>query len=395
MHQKKRKKKKKKIKKTLIRGPVAKISLSAIAHNFQSVKRIVQNRPIIAVVKADAYGHGAAAVSTSLLKEGASCLAVAYTGEARELRDAGIDAPILVLFDRGDTRDYFDYRLIPVLYDTDSAKTLSRDAQKRKTRIPVHVKIDTGMGRLGLHGKHIMDDLLKISGMKGLVIEGLLSHFSEADLSDRSYAIEQLDKFHKIKEAISRITKRKVFSHIANSAAVLSYKEAYLDAVRPGIMLYGYSPFMKNQDAVSLKTGEVKFARMNLIPAMTVTTKILSVRKVPEGTPVSYGRTFITKRQSRIGVLPIGYADGYSRLFSNNAEVLVKGKRAPIVGRICMDLTMVDLTDIKGVRENDEVVLIGKQESREITARELAEKAGTIPYEILTSIGSRSQRVYV
>jgi alanine racemase len=230
--------------------------------------------------------------------------------------------------------------------------------------------------------------------MTGLEIEGLLSHFSEADLSDRSYAIEQLEKFQEIKEAISRIIKKRVFSHIANSAAVLSYKEAYLDAVRPGIMLYGYSPFVKNHAAVSLKTGKDRPACMNLIPAMTVATKILSIRNVPKGTPISYGRTFVTRKQSRIGVLPFGYADGYSRLFSNNADVLIKGKRAPIVGRVCMDLTMVDVTGIKDVRENDEAVLIGTQGSEEITAQELAEKAGTIPYEILTSIGSRAQRVY-
>jgi alanine racemase len=379
----------------LIRGPVARISLSAISRNFQSVRKIVQNRPVIAVVKADAYGHGAVSVSKTLLKEGASCIAVAYTGEARELRDAGISAPILVLFDRGDIREYFDYRLIPVLYSTDTAKALSHEAQKRKTTIQVHVKVDTGMGRLGLHGKHIMDDLLKIYGMKGLAIEGLLSHFSEADLSDRSYATEQLEKFQKIKETISRKIKKKVFSHIANSAAVLSYKEAYLDAVRPGIMLYGYSPFVKNHDAVCLKTGKGRSACMNLIPVMTVTTRVLSIRNLPKGTPISYGRTFVTKKQSRICVLPFGYADGYSRLFSNVADVLVKGQRAPIVGRVCMDLTMVDVTGIKNVRENDEAVLIGKQGSEEITAQELADKAGTIPYEILTSIGSRSQRVYV
>jgi len=379
----------------LIRGPVAKINLSAIAHNFQSVKRIVQNRPIIAVVKADAYGHGAPEVSARLLKEGASCLAVAYTGEAGELRDAGINAPILVLFDRGDIREYFDYRLIPVLSSTSSAKALSREAQKRKTTIGVHIKIDTGMGRLGLHGRHAMDDLLKISGMAGLKITGLLSHFSEADLHDRSYAVRQLARFREIREALSRSIKKPVFSHFANSAAVLTYKEAYLDAVRPGIMLYGYSPFAEQRAAApSGKGGEKPAGMDSLTPAMTVVTRVLSIRNLPKGTPVSYGRTFITKRQSRIGVLPFGYADGYSRLFSNNAEVLVKGKRAPVAGRVCMDLTMVDLTGIKGVRENDEAVIIGKQGREEVTAGELAEKAGTIPYEILTSIGSRSHRVY-
>ena len=194
------------------------------------------------MVKADAYGHGAIEVSKRLLKEGASYLAVAFTGEAVVLRNAGVGSPIIVLFDKGDVRDFFDLQLIPVIYNIDTAHALSQEAIKRKTAVKVHVKIDTGMGRLGLHGRRIMSDLSKITEMPGVVIEGLLSHFSEADLMDRTYANRQLEKFHRIRETLEKKLKRKILSHMANSAAVISYKDACLDAFRPGIMLYGYNP---------------------------------------------------------------------------------------------------------------------------------------------------------
>jgi alanine racemase len=378
------------------RGAVAEINLSAIAYNLQSVRKIVKNRPVIAVVKADAYGHGAVEVSKKLFEENVSFLAVAFTGEAIELREAGIKSPIIVLFDTGYIKEFFDFKLIPVIYNVDTASSLSAEAKKKNIIIKVHVKIDTGMGRLGLSGNHIVNDLIKISEMEGIELVGLLSHFSEADLSDRSYAVLQLKRFNKIRETISKILKRKIFSHIANSAAVLTFEDAHLDAVRPGLMLYGYSPI--NQKSEVFPPSELRTTSpelINLMPAMKVKTKILCIRNVPSGTPISYGRTFITKRPSRIGVLPLGYADGYSRFFSNNAEVLVKGRRVPVVGRICMDLTMIDLTDVKGVKENDEIVIMGKQGDESITAQELAYKANTIPYEILTSLGNKSKRIYV
>ena len=378
------------------RGAVAEINLSAIAYNLQSVRKIVKNRPVIAVVKADAYGHGAVEVSKKLFEEKVSFLAVAFTGEAIELREAGIKSPIIVLFDTGYIKEFFDFKLIPVIYNVDTASSLSAEAKKKNIIIKVHVKIDTGMGRLGLSGNHIVNDLIKISEMEGIELAGLLSHFSEADLSDRSYAVLQLKRFNKIRETISKILKRKIFSHIANSAAVLTFEDAHLDAVRPGLMLYGYSPINQKSEVfppTELRTTSPEL--INLMPAMKVKTKILCIRNVPSGTPISYGRTFITKRPSRIGVLPLGYADGYSRFFSNNAEVLVEGRRVPVVGRICMDLTMIDLTDVKGVKENDEIVIMGKQGDESITAQELAYKANTIPYEILTSLGNKSKRIYV
>ncbi|MEW6002761.1 MAG: alanine racemase [Nitrospirota bacterium] len=396
------------------RGAIAEINLSAIAHNLVTIKKSVKNRPIIAVVKADAYGHGSVEVSRRLIKEGASFLAVSYTGEAIELRDSGIDAPIIVLFDCEDIEGLFDFNLIPVIHRLATASSLSQLAKKRKTTIKVHIKVDTGMGRLGLWGDRIVEDLLSIADTEGIELVGMMSHFSDADLLDKSYAISQLERFRKIIDAVSRRLKRKVLSHMANSAAVIAFEDAYLDAVRPGLMLYGYSPFQESGDRgqkspplspplvrggtrgginSELRTPNSEF--VNLIPAMKVKTRILCVRNLSPGSPVSYGRTFITKRHSKIGVIPVGYADGYNRIFSNNAGVLVKGKRVPVVGRVCMDLTMVDLTEVEDAREGDGVVLLGDQGKEVITAYELAERAKTIPYEILTSLGSRSRKEYI
>lgn len=375
------------------RGAVAEVSLKTIASNLRIIKKLVKRRPVIAVVKADAYGHGAVEVSKRLLQHGVSSLAVAFTSEAIALREAGIKAPILVLFDKGDIEQFFDLRLIPVVYSLKTASSLSRLAKKRGAVLRIHVKVDTGMGRIGLSGKNVINDLIKISKMNGLELAGLMSHFSEADLLDRSYAALQLKRFLAIREEISKVLKRKIFSHIANSAAVLSFREGYLDAVRPGLMLYGHTPFSQSNLSIPLLQSALN-KRDNLTPSMRLATRILCVRTMPTGSPISYGRTFITKRKSSIGVIPIGYADGYSRLFSNNAVVLIKGRRVPVVGRVCMDLMMVDLTDVKGARENDEVVIMGNQGKESITAYELASRANTIPYEILTSLGSRSRKIY-
>jgi alanine racemase len=366
------------------RGVVAEIDLGAVCKNLRTVKALSGNRAIIATVKADAYGHGAIEVSRTLVRAGADYLAVAFTEEARKLREAGINAPLIVLFDP-DIDDVLKYNLIPVLSDIKSAHSVAKEAEKRGVRIPVHLKVDTGMGRLGL-ADYPVKAILDIATLKGIIIEGIMSHFSEADLADPSFAKLQIDAFTKLRtELLQNGLDVKLF-HIANSAAVLSIPESHLDAVRPGLMLYGYSPLQKSE-TISQKT--------ELVPVMTAKARFISLRRLCAGTPISYARTFVTKRESLIGVIAVGYADGFSTRFSNNAEVLVKGRRAPVVGRVCMDLTMVDLTDIDEVTEDDEAVIIGRQGSESIGAEDLARRIGTIPYEILTSLGSRAKRKYL
>jgi alanine racemase len=362
------------------RGPEAEIDLSALRYNLEIIRETVGKVPVIAVVKADAYGHGAAEVSRNLISSGISCLAVAFTGEAQKLREAGVKGKILVLFDTSDTGDYFRHNLIPVVHDLRTATAFSKEALRRGTRIAAHVKVDTGMGRIGFSAQSAVEDVGEIAGMGGIEVEGLMSHFSEADLTDKTYAALQIGKFRKVREGVSQKLGRPVMAHIANSAAIISLEEAFFDAVRPGLILYGYSPF--NDDR-------------GFIPLMKVRTRILVVRDLPAGTPVSYGRTFITKRRSRIAVVPAGYADGYSRLFSNNSEMLVRGRRVPVAGRVCMDLTMLDVTDVEGVSEGDEVVILGRQGNDTITAVELSSRINTIPYDILTTFGSRARRWYV
>ena len=362
------------------RGPVSEIDLSVLHHNLKIIRQIAEKRTVIAVVKADAYGHGAVQISTKLVSEGISHLAVAYTEEAKILREAGISAKIIVLFDRFDIDDYFAYDLIPVIYDIDTAVAFSREAKKRGKKVPVHLKIDTGMGRMGFTPEAAVSAVAFILDLEGVELEGLLSHYSEADSNDCSYALQQLELFNHIRRAIQEKTGRKLIAHMANSAALLSLKEALLDAVRPGLALYGYSPFQEDY---------------GLRPLMKIRTRVLSIRRLPAGAPVSYGRSFVTKRESKIAVVPVGYADGYSRLFSNNADMLVQGTRVPVVGRICMDVTMIDVTEIDDVSEGEEVVLLGQQGRDMITPKELSSRINTIPYEIITSLGSRSKKEYV
>lgn len=366
------------------RGTLAEIDLNALAYNFRTVKKLSGNRPVIAVVKADAYGHGAVEVSRRLVRCGAECLAVAFTAEARELREAGIASPIIVLFD-SDPDDILKYDLTPVITCRKNAEALSKEAEKNGREVPVHIKIDTGMGRLGLRLDEL-EDIPDMAGLKGIRIEGVMSHFSEADLLDASFARLQIDRFAALRQDLAGKGLQARLFHLANSAAVMSLPESHFDAVRPGLMLYGCSP---------LQRSGVADRNPGLLPVMTVKAGIVALRKLPVNTPVGYGRTFITQRESVIGIISVGYADGLSRRFSNNAEVLVKGKRAPVVGRVCMDLTMIDVTGIDGVTEGDEIVIIGKQSDESIDAFECASRVDSIPYEILTSLGNRAKKVYI
>ncbi|MDI1471280.1 MAG: alanine racemase [Thermodesulfovibrio sp.] len=363
----------------------AEIDLKALINNFQEIKTLVKrvnsNIKIIAIVKADAYGHGAVEISKALENQHVDFLGVAFFEEALILRESGIKSLILLLFDR-EVEGVFKHNLIPVIFDIEYAKELSREAQRRNTILPVHIKVETGMGRLGIHD-NITDKIKEIAKMPNLRIEGIMSHLSQAE--DFQWTMKQVNKLKEIKENLKDLKINPLF-HISNSAG-LYYTDAIFDAIRPGIMLYGYNTKNNNDKGLSENA-------LNLTPCMTVKTKILDIRKLPKGTPISYGKTFITKRESLIGVVPIGYADGYFRILSNKAKMIVKGKRANVVGTVCMDLTMIDLTEIPDVSVGDEVIILGFSGNEKITAWDIANWANTIPYEVLTSLGSKAKRKY-
>ncbi len=363
----------------------AEINLNALSHNFQAVRKRTKNKNIIAVVKAGAYGHGSIEASKCLLKSGAAMLGTAFAEEAIELRRSGIKAPILVFFDPDNIDAYFKYSLRPVVFDYKSAEAFSLRARKFNKKIPVHIKVDTGMGRVGLNIDNALTEILKIAELKNIRPEGLMSHFSDADLTDKDFTVFQIKTFKKL---IGSLRKKKInfkYRHIANSAAVLQFPSAHLNMVRPGIMLYGYGPGKRN----NLKPGTGR-----LRPVLSLKSKPIFIKTVPAGTPISYGRTFITKRKSIIATIPVGYADGYSRKLSNCGEVLINGQRAPVVGRVCMDTVMVDTTHIPDLNVNTEVTLIGSQGKEKITAQDIADRIESIPYEILTAIGPRVKRIF-
>ncbi|HSB51756.1 MAG TPA: alanine racemase [Dissulfurispiraceae bacterium] len=374
------------------RGLNAEIDLLALSQNLAVARRLAGNRPVIAVVKADAYGHGAVEVSKRLVRDGVAFLAVAFASEAKELRDSGLTGRILVLFDQ-DIGDVLAYDLTPVVSSVKTARELSREAERKSRTVRVHVKIDTGMGRMGFTGTAVRD-VLDIAALRGIEVEGIMSHFSEADLSDASYAEQQIRQFSALRAELQKAGMRIPLAHLANSAALLALPQSHFDAVRPGLMLYGYSPLERSRDCHGEGLTTVPGSEAEMTTVMTLKTSLIAVRRVAAGTPISYGRTFITKRQSLIGVMSVGYADGFTRHFSNNAWVLIRGRKAPVAGRVCMDLTMVDVTEMADVAEGDEVVLIGRQGSACLPATELAEKAGTISYEILTSLGRMARRSY-
>jgi alanine racemase len=369
------------------RPTLAKIDLSALAHNYQEVVRRAGKRKILAVVKAQAYGHGAIRVSQHLLGLGADMLGVAFVEEGRELREAGIQAPILVMgaIFPEQAEALVRLGLTPLVYNETMAKVLSDAARKYKKKVPVHVKVDTGMGRLGIVPEAVIDFIKVIRKLDGIRIEGLMTHFADADLRDKQFASKQMDRFESLMKGLDAQGMSISLCHAANSAAVLDFDRAFFTMVRPGLMLYGYSPLEAAPDG----------PRIDVQPVLSLVTRIAFLKRTPAGVPISYGRTFVTKRESLIATIPVGYADGYARSLSNRGEALVHGTRVPVAGRVCMDMTMLDVTDVPGVREGDDVVLIGAQASERITAEDIAAKTGTIPYEVLCGISGRVPRVYV
>jgi alanine racemase len=311
-------------------------------------------------------------------------LGVALAEEGKELRDAGIEAPILLmgpLFPE-QAESAVRFRLTPAVYSMPVACALSDAARKLGVKVAVHAKIDTGMGRIGVVPGDAPGFIAALRGLSGIEVTGLMTHFADADLRDKGFASEQMDRFEALIRELDAGGPSIPVRHASNSAAVLDFRRALFTMVRPGLMLYGYNPLEGELGGADLK------------PALSLVTRVAFLKKVRAGVPISYGRTFVTKRESVIATLPVGYADGYSRALSNKGEALVRGKRARVAGRVCMDMCMIDVTDVPGVREGDEVVLIGSQSGERITAADIAAKTGTIPYEVLCGIGSRVPRTY-
>jgi alanine racemase len=361
------------------------IDLAALRWNLRQIKaKVGPDTKILSMIKANAYGHGAPAVAKALADEGTYAFGVATFEEAIELRQAGIRQPILVVAGvyAEQAGEFIDNQLTAVAHDLEAMKRLNAAAQGRDAPMSVHIKIDTGMGRLGFLPADIASWLPELQKLKALKIEGVFSHFSQAESVQGEYTQKQLRVFRDVVAWFRSQMVPLPLAHLANSAATITLPAAYFDMVRPGIMLYGPypSPEMKSQ--------------IELRPVLSWKTRVMQLKRVPTGTSISYGQTFVTQRESLIATLPVGYADGYQRLLSNRGEVLLNGKRAPVVGRVCMDLTMVDVTDIADVQHGNEVVLLGRQDAAEITADEMAAWANTISYEILTSISARVPRIH-
>lgn len=366
----------------------AEIDLSNLEHNYLALRGMLpRGCRFLGVVKANAYGHGAIPVAKKLVDLGAEYLAVACLDEAVELRQAGIAAPILIL---GPTLPNFadellKYDLTQSVQDMELAQALSCAAVKSDKNMKIHIKVDTGMSRLGfLCNEDTVDDsvreIVKACSLPGLDAEGIFTHFANAD-GDEEYTMRQFTRFMDTLDKLAELGVEFQIRHCAASAAVLNYPCTHLDMVRPGIAQYGHypDPSCEGLDGPGL------------IPLMTVKTRVVAVRDLKKGTSISYGCTHTLTRNSRVAVLPIGYADGLDRLLSNRGEVLIHGNRVPILGRVCMDLCMVDVTDIPEIQVGDEVTVFGP----ELPLEEKADVVGTIQYEMLCGISRRVPRVYI
>ena len=363
------------------------IDLSALAHNLNQVKTIVgENTRVMGVVKADAYGHGLVAVAKTLEKNRVHCLGVAHFHEAMELRNRGVSLPIVILCGirtREEAEAVVHHGLVPTLFDPAVAEVLAAECARMKTLARVYVKVDTGMGRLGLLSSELAFFLSQVTRFKEIRIEGLTSHLSSADDAESEFTENQIRGFGKAIEMGRAMGLDLPFNNLANSAGLMKFKDAHFDMVRPGIMLYGGLPSPDFNAPVPLQ------------PVMRFTAEVIQVRDFPDHTPVSYGRTYYTQGPRRIAVLSAGYGEGLPRNLSNTGKVLIKGKKVPITGRVCMNMTMVDVTGLEHVRPGDEAVFLGTQNGEKITADDVASWAGTISYEILCSLGQRNPKEYV
>lgn len=363
----------------------ATVNLTALAHNLSCIKRYLSpGCEVMAIVKANAYGHGAVETAQALTRQGIERFAVASLDEGIALRQAGLSASIVVLgalFEE-QVSDLVAHRLTPVVSDGRILPTLAKAARSHPTSYPIHLKVETGMGRLGFSPEDLLSFLDNPILRSPFQVEGMMTHLADADGADSDFTERQLGTFRAMLEQIRQRGLSIPLVHMANSAAIVRFPDAHFSLVRPGIMLYGYH------------TLPATIPAPDLTPVLSLRTTIVQLRTIPRGRTVSYNGTFVAQRPTRIAVLPIGYADGYSRRLSHRGSVLIQGRRAPIVGLVCMDMIMVDVTDLAPVQVGETVTLIGQQGQESIWADEVADWIGTIPYEVLCGIGSRVPRLY-
>lgn len=366
----------------------AEVDLGAIAHNIKAIKkRIPEECELMAVVKADAYGHGVYGICDTLVENQVDRLAVAIIDEGIQLRKMGVHLPILIL---GYTPEIYNerivkYDLIQTVFTYEMARSLSKAACKLNKTVKIHIKLDTGMGRIGFQcGKKALEEIANISQLPKLEIEGVFTHFARADEEDQRFTEQQLDMFIDFVQALEERQIHIRIKHAANSAAIIELPGAHFNMVRAGLIVYGLYP-----------SDQVHQDRLVLTPAMTLKTHVIFTKEVEKGTPISYGSTYRTPCKKRIATIPVGYGDGYPRSLSSKGGVLIGGEFAPILGRICMDQFMVDISHIKNVQVGDEVILFGKMGKKELTVEDIASLIGTINYEVVCMLSKRVPRVYV
>lgn len=368
------------------RPTYAEIDLRNLSHNISEIRKYISpNAKLMAVVKANAYGHGAVDIARAAEKSKIDYLGVAALGEAIELRSASLKTPILILSETplAYIERIIDADLTQTVYTLSLAQSISDVAKQKGKTAVIHIKIDTGMGRIGILADEALPLIKKICGLPNIHLEGIFTHFAKAEDAADEFTLIQFKRFKKLLDALGNEDINIPIKHAANSAAMINYPDTHLDMVRIGVCMYGLYPSPSIQK------------RINLKKVLSFKTKILYLKKVPKGTTISYGSTYISAGDTRIATLPVGYADGLSRGLSNKGKVLIKGRRYPIVGNVTMDMTMIDVNCDGEIESGDDVTIIGSQDNEEITADEIAKQLDTVNYEVICGIGKRVPRIYI
>ena len=370
-----------------VRPTYVEINLDNLAHNFREIEKIVKKDTIVMpVIKANGYGHGSIELAKLYKSIGAKRFAVSLLSEGIELSKAGIKEPILILnyTPSSQMEQVVEHNLIQTIYRLEDAIILSEKAQQKDRNVKIHIKVDTGMSRLGfLPEDDSIEEILKIIQLKNIEVEGIYTHFAKADEVDKTFTKTQYNRFQWVVEALEKKGEDIPIKHVSNSAAIIDIPEYNLDIVRPGIILYGYYP-----------SDEVMKEKIDLKPAMTLKSLISNIKTLPKETGISYGHLFTTEKESKIATVPIGYADGYTRMLTGKGDAYVGDRRVPIAGKICMDQLMLDITGLDDIKIGEEVVFFGVGNPDYPSVDEVAKKLGTINYEIICMMGRRLPRVY-